>query len=120
MSETVTTWQPKSPEITMTPRAVEHVQNQLQRRGKGIGMRFGIKKSGCSGFAYLVDLIDKAKDNDLVYQVAENLVVVVVSSDRPVSVIQGGVELTAQCEYGPLSKLTGPPPTIEQWLRSKN
>jgi hypothetical protein len=48
----------------------------------------------------------------------ENLVVVVVSSDRPVSVIQGGVELTAQCEYGPLRKLTGPPPTMEQWLQS--
>jgi len=48
----------------------------------------------------------------------ENLIVVVVSSDRPVSIIQSGVELTAQCEYKPLTKLVGPPPTIKQWLRS--
>jgi len=46
----------------------------------------------------------------------ENIIVVVVSSDRPVSIIQGGVELTAQCEYKPLTKLMGLPPTIKQWL----
>ena len=46
----------------------------------------------------------------------ENLIVVVVSSDRPVSIIQGGVELTAQCEYKPLTKLMGLPPTIKRWL----
>jgi hypothetical protein len=46
----------------------------------------------------------------------ENLIVVVVSSDRPVSIIQGGVELTAQCEYKPLTKLMGPPPTLKQWI----
>ena len=43
----------------------------------------------------------------------DNVIVVVVSSDRPVSVIRGGVELTAQCEWKPLSKLLAPPPTLE-------
>ena len=46
----------------------------------------------------------------------ENLIVVVVSSDRPVSVIQGGVDLTARCEWKPFSKLIAPPPTLENWI----
>ncbi|QTA93274.1 DNA integrity scanning protein DisA nucleotide-binding domain protein [Desulfonema magnum] len=45
-----------------------------------------------------------------------NIVVVVVSSDRPVSVIQEGVELTAQCEWKPVSARLPTPPTLEQWL----
>jgi hypothetical protein len=46
----------------------------------------------------------------------ENLIVVVVSSDRPVSVIQSGVELTAQCEWKTFSKLSSTPPTLKQWI----
>jgi Probable sensor domain DACND/Probable sensor domain DACNH/DisA bacterial checkpoint controller nucleotide-binding len=44
-----------------------------------------------------------------------NVIVVVVSSDRPVSVIQGGLELTAQCLWGSFSKLFKPPPTLREW-----
>jgi hypothetical protein len=46
----------------------------------------------------------------------ENIIIVVVSSDKPVSVIQGGVELTETCEWKPFSKLVTTPPTLEQWL----
>jgi hypothetical protein len=46
----------------------------------------------------------------------DNVLVVVVSSDKPVSVFQGGVELTAQCEYEPFSKLVTAPPSLEEWL----
>jgi hypothetical protein len=46
----------------------------------------------------------------------DNVLVVVVSFDKPVSVIQGGVELTAQCEWEPFSKLIKAPPTLEEWL----
>lgn len=45
-----------------------------------------------------------------------NLIVVVVSSDRPVSVIQGGVELTAQCEWTPFHGHNIFPPTLAEWL----
>ena len=48
--------------------------------------------------------------------VHDNVLVVVVSFDKPVSVIQGGVELTAQCEWEPFSKLVTAPPTLEEWL----
>ncbi|MHC1725899.1 MAG: DNA integrity scanning protein DisA nucleotide-binding domain protein [Syntrophobacteraceae bacterium] len=48
----------------------------------------------------------------------ENLVVVVISSDRPVSVIQHGVDLTARPQWEPLSQLFTQPPTLEEWLMS--
>lgn len=45
-----------------------------------------------------------------------NLIIIVVSSDRPVSVIQEGVELNAFCEWKPVSGRVHPPPTLEAWL----
>jgi hypothetical protein len=41
---------------------------------------------------------------------------VVVSSDRPVSVMQGGLELTAACEWKPVCEIPSRPPTMEAWL----
>ncbi len=46
-----------------------------------------------------------------------DILVVVVSVDRPVSVIQEGVELSAQCQWKPQSSCTPIPPTLEQWVR---
>jgi len=46
----------------------------------------------------------------------DQLLVVVVSSDRPVSVIQGGVELTAVCRWKPSFSFTTPPPTLSDWI----
>ena len=46
----------------------------------------------------------------------ENLIVVVVSSDRPVSVIHRGIDLSAAPDWGPLSELLAHPPTLEEWL----
>ena len=45
-----------------------------------------------------------------------NVVVVVVSADRPVSVIQGGVELAARCEWPPLPYYMASSPTLEEWI----
>lgn len=47
----------------------------------------------------------------------EDLLAVVVSSDRPVSVIQGGVELTAQCEWRPLHGYIERPPLLESYVK---
>jgi hypothetical protein len=46
----------------------------------------------------------------------DNLIVVVVSADRPVSVIQRGVDLTAQCEWPACSRLVTTPPTLKDWI----
>ncbi|MFC1863173.1 DNA integrity scanning protein DisA nucleotide-binding domain protein [Thermodesulfobacteriota bacterium] len=50
----------------------------------------------------------------------DNIFVVVVSSDRPVSVIQAGIELSAQCHWNPFSSIISLPPTIEEWVRRQS
>ena len=47
--------------ITVTERAARHVSNYLQRQGHGIGVRLGIKTTGCSGFAYQLEYADEAR-----------------------------------------------------------
>ena len=45
-----------------------------------------------------------------------NLIIIVVSADRPVSVIQEGVELNAQCKWEPVLRCAVPPPLLKKWL----
>ena len=47
------------------------------------------------------------------------LMVVVVSSDRPVSIIQEGLELSARCSWNPVTGFISTPPTLEAWLKSQ-
>ena len=54
--------------IALTQAAAEHVKATLVRRGKGEGLRIGVKKSGCSGYAYVLDYADEIKPEDLVYE----------------------------------------------------
>ena len=50
--------------ITMTERAAQHVANFLSRRGKGIGLRLGVRTTGCSGMAYKLEYADAAQPED--------------------------------------------------------
>lgn len=50
--------------ITMTERAANHVANFLSRRGKGIGLRLGVRTTGCSGMAYKLEYADAAQPED--------------------------------------------------------
>ena len=45
--------------ITLTEQAVKKVVQTLQRRGKGVGIRIGVKTNGCSGLAYVLEYVDK-------------------------------------------------------------
>ncbi|MFK5914811.1 MAG: iron-sulfur cluster assembly protein IscA [Woeseiaceae bacterium] len=54
--------------ITLTEAAAERVQAFLDNRGKGIGLRVGIKTSGCSGMAYVLEFIDETADDDKVFE----------------------------------------------------
>jgi iron-sulfur cluster assembly protein len=54
--------------ISMTPAAQEHVRNHLASRGKGEGIRVGVKASGCSGLSYVLDYVDEADPGDTVIQ----------------------------------------------------
>jgi iron-sulfur cluster assembly protein len=53
--------------VTLTETAAQHVQAMLLKRGHGIGLRLATKKSGCSGFAYVVDYADGVGDDDRVF-----------------------------------------------------
>lgn len=53
--------------ITLTDNAAERVKAFLENRGKGIGLRLGIKTSGCSGMAYVLEFIDEVAEGDKVF-----------------------------------------------------
>lgn len=54
--------------ISLTPAAADRVQSFLSRRGRGLGLRLAIKKTGCSGFAYVVNYADDIGSNDVVFE----------------------------------------------------
>ena len=54
--------------VTMTERAARHVSGFLARRGKGIGVRLGVRTTGCSGMAYKLEYADQPKPEDLSFE----------------------------------------------------
>ena len=54
--------------ITLTETAAKHVRNFLAKRGKGLGLRLGVRTSGCSGMAYKLEFADEADSNDLQFE----------------------------------------------------
>ena len=54
--------------ISLTPAAAERVRTFLVSRGKGLGLRLGVRKTGCSGFAFVVNYADDAAKTDLVFE----------------------------------------------------
>jgi iron-sulfur cluster assembly protein len=54
--------------VTLSAAAAQHVANFLSKRGKGIGIRLGVKTSGCSGMAYKLEFADSAESEDLVFE----------------------------------------------------
>ncbi len=53
--------------VILTERAAQHITHFIGKRGKGFGIRLGIKTSGCSGMAYKLEFVDQALDDDLVF-----------------------------------------------------
>ena len=54
--------------ITLTLNAASHVQRSLSRRGKGLGLRVGVRTSGCSGLAYKLEFADQVNPGDLEFE----------------------------------------------------
>lgn len=54
--------------VELTSNAALHVQAMLEKRGHGLGLRLGTRKSGCSGFAYVVEYADAQNADDLVFE----------------------------------------------------
>jgi iron-sulfur cluster assembly protein len=68
--------------ITLTPSAGEHVRKMLGQHDRALGLRLGTKKSGCTGFAYVVDYADEIGPEDRVFE-SEGVRVVVDSASLP-------------------------------------
>ena len=54
--------------ITLTDRAANHVQNYLAKRGRGVGVRFGVRTTGCSGMAYKLEFVDAVNAEDQAFE----------------------------------------------------
>ena len=54
--------------VSLTQPAAERIRTYLEARGKGVGLRVGIKKTGCSGYAYVVNYADDIGDSDIVFE----------------------------------------------------
>jgi iron-sulfur cluster assembly protein len=50
--------------VTMTERAAKHVAGFIQKRGKGLGLRVGVRTTGCSGMAYKLEYVDAESPED--------------------------------------------------------
>lgn len=54
--------------ITLTESAAGRVQKFLANRGKGVGLRLGVKTTGCSGLAYVLEFVDEIAEDDEVFE----------------------------------------------------
>lgn len=54
--------------VSLTRNAAERVRSFIQQRGRGLGLRVGIKKTGCSGYAYVIDYADSVDADDAVFE----------------------------------------------------
>lgn len=54
--------------VTMTEAAAKRVATFLDKRGKGFGLRLGVRPSGCSGMAYVLEFVDEIDDADEVFE----------------------------------------------------
>ena len=54
--------------VSLTESAADRVRSFLESRGRGVGLRLGVKKTGCSGFAYVVNYADEVGAADVVFE----------------------------------------------------
>ena len=54
--------------VTLSTNAAKHVSDFMAKRGKGVGIRLGVKTSGCSGMAYRLEFVDETHDEDMVFE----------------------------------------------------
>lgn len=78
--------------ITLTQQAADHISRYLEKRGKGLGLRLGVRTTGCSGMAYKLEYVDEPAAED---QVFEQLGVKVFIDPQSLQFLDG-----TQLDYG--------------------
>jgi iron-sulfur cluster assembly protein len=91
--------------ITLPDAAADRVKNYIDRRGKGVGLRIGIKKTGCSGFAYVVGYADAIEVDDTVF---EDKGVKVVINPGSLGYLDGAVVDFARDGFNEIFKFSNP------------
>jgi iron-sulfur cluster assembly protein len=71
--------------ITLTEKAVTKIKTQLETRGQGLGIKIGVKTTGCSGLAYTLEYFDKFENNDTLYHIigTQDFAVIVDKKHEP-------------------------------------
>ena len=54
--------------IDLTQAAAQRIASQIEKRGRGLGLRLAVKESGCSGYSYVMDYAEEQRDDDLVIE----------------------------------------------------
>ncbi|MBS0395840.1 MAG: iron-sulfur cluster assembly accessory protein [Proteobacteria bacterium] len=54
--------------VTLSPAAADRVKSFLASRGHGVGLRLGVKRTGCSGYAYVVNYAEDVGPGDVVFE----------------------------------------------------
>jgi iron-sulfur cluster assembly protein len=67
--------------ITWTDVAKAQVEKEIQKRGKGLGIRVGIKTTGCSGLAYVLEYADEEKAGDHVFKINSDLAIYIAEEN---------------------------------------
>ncbi|MBA2490550.1 MAG: iron-sulfur cluster assembly protein IscA [Gammaproteobacteria bacterium] len=91
--------------ITLTEAAASRVRRYIEKRGKGVGLRVGVKKTGCSGLAYVVDYADDVRAGDTVFE--DKGIKVVINPDS-VSYLDGAVVDFAREGFNESFRFTNP------------
>ncbi len=78
--------------ITLTQTAAQHISRYLEKRGKGLGLRLGVRTTGCSGMAYKLEYVDQPDPQDHVF---ENFGVKVFVDPKSLAYLEG-----TQLDYG--------------------
>lgn len=69
-------------EVLFTENAARQIKKQLEKRGSGVGLKLGVKKSGCSGYAYTLDYSDAVTEDEIIFE-NYDVKVVVHKDDLP-------------------------------------
>ncbi|GGD03305.1 HesB/IscA family protein [Halopseudomonas salina] len=79
----VESFDPGSQVVTVTPAALEHFRHQLATQ-PGRSVRLSVKKSGCTGFMYVIDMVEEGAESDLHYRLDDQIELFVDSESLPV------------------------------------
>ena len=74
--------------ISITPPARERIRQFLAQTPDAVGVRFGVKRTGCSGFAYVVDLAEAARPDDHLLDVDG---IALIVDDKSLPMVEGTV-----------------------------